>query len=144
MKDAARQKIQETINAAWTSSTPCAFVYDNQPRPTDANVAWARISLRFGESTPITVGREGTRTIASLLVQVFIPENTGSAMAFKVADKLDECFRYKAATFTSDTKSCSINGDTGCTGPIPGGISSGSQLYSLQHVLRIDEHDTSV
>ena len=144
MKDVARQTIQDRISAVWLLSTPCVFYFDNQPRGEQTKTAWARISLQIGKSEPSTVGREGIRTPATLFVQVFIPEDTGTAVAFKVADKLDEALRFQQLTFTVGSKNCSVNGDSGCTGPIPGQASGGFRMYSLMHVLRIDEHNTAV
>lgn len=144
MKDKARETIQNRIAAVWLTSDPCPFCFDNQPRSEQTKTPWARISLQFGQSAPSTVGREGIRTPATLFVQVFIPENEGTAVAFKVADKLDEALRFQQLTFTEGSKNCSVNGDGGCTGPVPGALSGGFRLYSLMHVLRIDEHNTEV
>lgn len=139
MKDAARTAIQDAMNAAWAvAPSPCPLVWDNQPRPNPAKAAWVRASLQFGSTQPAAVGTTFRRTSATLVLQVFIPEEKGTAIATKAADRSDAAFMFKDVAFIVDAVNCRISGDQGCIGPNPAGLDGGFQQYNLFHTLRID------
>lgn len=50
---------------------------------------WLAVSLQTGETNPISLGPRGRdRTAFVLVVQVFLPEQTGTLQAYRVADDI--------------------------------------------------------
>lgn len=139
MKDAARKAIQDALNTAWeVLPIPCPLTWDNQPKNHDPKAAWARASLQFGATQPAAVGKIFRRMLATISLQVFIPEGEGTAIATKAADRSDIAFMFENVAFTAGAASGTISGDAGCIGPTPAGLDGGFQQYNMFYALRID------
>lgn len=138
MKDYLRQQIQEAFNTAWAVAPPCTMIWDNQKRPTDTKVAFACVSIEYGTWQPMALGTIFSRLGITLRISLYLPENTGTAIAAKAADVSDAAFQYQERRYTPPQGTVTINGDQGSTGPIPNGTDGGYRVYRLTHILRAD------
>ena len=76
--------LNDYVGANWPG--PWAIVGENVPPPTDRTKAWVRYSMRPSLTQPWDVTSSMERTIGNVWFQIFLPENTGSNEASKIAD----------------------------------------------------------
>lgn len=138
MKDFTRQLIQNTLNAQLATSPPCPLVWDNQKQKADPKQAYALARIEFGKWQPAAIGREFDRMPVKLTIVLYLPEETGTAVATTMADRCDAAFQKKEIVTTTGGSRFTLNGDEGCTGPIPAGRDGGNRMYQLTHNLRAD------
>lgn len=76
--------------------TPIAWPnMDFDPDEDVGNTDWIRVSFRPGESSKAEYGTDRNRYTGTLFFQIFIPMNTGSGRAMKLADQLERMMTHE-------------------------------------------------
>lgn len=92
--EAARRMIAQAWKDVWVPgplSTTVPIEYQNQKFSKPQSGPWGRYTLLPGETNPAALGVNGAkidRTPFFLTIQVFIPEEGGTSVAFQVSDIL--------------------------------------------------------
>lgn len=104
--------IRSRLEAGWTT-TPIAFQNEPFDTPVDANsgnpAPWVFLEVLGNDSELRGVGTPGDhvwRTLGHILVHVFVPVNTGAALAQQYAVTIGELFR--AAAFYQDGNGAAV------------------------------------
>lgn len=80
----AREAIYAAFVADWSVGPASAYTFDNEKFDPPEGAPWARLSVRHRGAGQETLGRPGARRFArrgAAFVQVFVPEDTGTADA---------------------------------------------------------------
>lgn len=88
-----RNLIASTFQTAWNQTT-LKVVQENQPAP-EAHSAWGRFTVLSGATDPMALGDQSTRTIGFAVLQVFLPENTGTKKATDVGEAFAAIFNRR-------------------------------------------------
>ena len=89
----ARKSIQDKFTAEWASETVSDF--DNEDFETPEGINWVRLVVRTKVRTQTTLGRVGNRKFeseATVIGQVFVPVESGTSEADRLATKLANIF----------------------------------------------------
>lgn len=86
--ETARAAITELFKAGWVGTLAAAIPveYPNQKFKQPTAGHWARFSLQFGGRDSVAIGNTRTRQVGILTLQIFAPEETGTATVYKAAD----------------------------------------------------------
>lgn len=87
--DDERAAIEGRFNTQWGSTTEIAW--DNVPFTPPAT-AWVRLSILPGESFNAALGATAVRHPGVIVVQIFTPEDTGTAQARTLAQSAANVF----------------------------------------------------
>lgn len=94
----AREAIYQAFVDAWDppgGPLKSAYTFDNEQFDPPTSAAWVRLTVRHNDSDQTTLGRQGNRKFGrpgSVLVQVFLPTDTGRASADSLADDARDIF----------------------------------------------------
>lgn len=134
--EAARAEMTSLIQAALTAesiATPIEYPNTKLVRPEAA--AWMRLTLQTGATVPTAIGdrtQKRSRTPVQIVLQVFLPEESGTQLAYQIhgklgAKQLDYSTSSRADTDTLTT--AFVNLETMAIAPI--GVSEGFQQFNL-------------
>lgn len=88
-----RQSVQDRFEAQWAAETVHDF--DNEDFTMPEGVNWVRVVVRTKTRDQTTMGRVGNRkfeTDAAMVAQVFVPIESGTSEADRLATKLANIF----------------------------------------------------
>ncbi len=83
-----RTSIESRLKANWTTT---AIAYPNVGFNPENAVPWVRLTILNGESGPRNVNA-GKRHLGVIVLQIFVPQNTGTHIARGYADSLAAIF----------------------------------------------------
>jgi len=83
-----RAAIEGRLASNWTTTD---IAYVNVPFAPDNAAPWVRLNILNGESGPRNVN-DGKRHLGVIVLQIFVPQNTGTATARTYADSLATIF----------------------------------------------------
>lgn len=89
----ARKSVQDKFKLDWADET--VYDFDNSDFAIPEEENWVRVVVRVRDRTQKTLGRVGNRkfhTDAAISAQVFIPVETGTSEADRLATKLANIF----------------------------------------------------
>lgn len=91
----ARKLIYNQFILDWNNETP--FTFDNREF-TRPNIPWVRVTVSERVSNQDTLGRENNRKFlreGSIIIQVFVPNNSGTAESDRLSNKVRNIFEGK-------------------------------------------------
>ncbi len=91
-----RKMVEAMFQTSWAARTPVK--YDNALFAQPTNAAFVSVSVRWGESQQASIGPAGARMerhSAAIMVQVFVPENSGSKDLSDHCDVVAAIFRMQ-------------------------------------------------
>jgi hypothetical protein len=91
--ETVRSLIATTFHGAWNQTT-LKVVAENQPH-SDTNAAWGRFVVLSGAADPLALGGQNVRLIGFAVLQVFLPENTGTKKATDCGDAFAAIFNRR-------------------------------------------------
>jgi hypothetical protein len=94
--DAERRAIEERLKAGWTRSD-VYIVFDNVRSSRPEGQSWIRLTILNGSARQADLANVMHRHTGVIDVGVFVPENTGTAIARQIAG--DVAALFKRATF---------------------------------------------
>jgi hypothetical protein len=100
-----RTAIVTSFKTVWDASQlgpagdDLAIEWPNQKFEQPASGPWFRFEMIMGTTEPIAIGQRQERTPFVLMLQCFLPDGTGSTLAFQAADVLGE-LDYQVSVFT--------------------------------------------
>ena len=94
---------QNAITAHFASGWATTIAYDNvEYTPPNPPAAWVRITVQPGLGESASLGATLERQYGDIFVQVFTPENTGTATAADTAQNAADRLRFKRIARTGD------------------------------------------
>jgi Bacteriophage related domain of unknown function len=100
--DTVRRETQKRFAEGFVSGSEPLFPiqYENHPFMRPDGAPWGRFLMREGQRANATVGNDLKRTPGFVMVQFFLPEDTGTKPAADAADKMAEIFDDTTITGT--------------------------------------------
>lgn len=136
MREPIRKALAEHFKANWPGGI-FPVVYDNQPMNEEGE-AWGRFFIVTGENEPAAIGANFTRLRGFLGLQIWIPENKGTAKANQATDALETAFQFRRFGFTEGNKSADLQIENGADGPTPKGTKDGWVQFHATVAFRCD------
>jgi hypothetical protein len=99
----ANEKIAQLFVDTWTT-TGHEYTLENEKFDPPDDAPWARFTSRISASSQDTLGVEGSRKFersGSVLIQIFVPTNSGSKVSKELAGVLLQAFEGQRITGTT-------------------------------------------
>lgn len=104
--------IYDFFKAGWATETRTEpIAYPNMPHSPPENTPWVRINILETSSENPKIGRDWKRTLGIVIVQVFVPLNTGDSVKSGICDavlkilenkKTGQYIEFQRGTVTDD------------------------------------------
>jgi len=92
--DAERQAIESRFAANFTSLAADRIAYENVKFKQPTSGSWVRLTIRNGDARQASIANSPlNRYIGVIVVDVFVPEDTGTATARQLAESAAAVFR---------------------------------------------------
>ena len=127
----------------WTAIDPTPFPveYENQPaaRGVEPGMPYGRLTLVLGDERPASIGTRHTRCPGFLVLQIFMPEETGMKAATDVCELMRAHFNHRQLSATAgDGTVTQISIE--CVSFKSAGARSGHKQYAASANFRCDTH----
>lgn len=99
-----RQAIETVFAQAWGVTCPVEYQNVTFNPPADGS-AWVRLTIRSGSAWPASLGdptRWHERRAGVLILQLFVPEGSGTVAARTLADRFANLFRLRTLPLAND------------------------------------------
>ncbi len=115
--ESARQYIEEHFSSGWLDTS---IAYENVSFSPEEGTPWVRLTILDADSRQVSMGSTKLyRNNGVIVVQIFVPENTGTGDARSMADQVAAIFR-----------GTQFNGIT-CRAPSPRRVGTANGWYQL-------------
>lgn len=86
--DQLRQNLEPTFETGWGTTTPIAWQNGGNPAE-DLNISWVRFSIVPRQSRNAVIGSEVPRLVGTIVIQIFVPLDSGLGEAWRLADSVN-------------------------------------------------------